>query len=142
MVRSCRQYKVYDLSSPGYPLLYCIPAAGISEVKLSSTHLLVARQPKHQQQPSAGPRAERVVLQSSCSFSEDEEHNTQDHYVPLNASTAANILDRPLESALDRKVDKVAGKRPAAAVSRQVVPLEVVSVINGQVSNAVDEASY
>jgi hypothetical protein len=40
----CRQYKVYDLSSPSYSLLYCLPAAGITDVKLGSSYILLVRE--------------------------------------------------------------------------------------------------
>lgn len=36
-----QQYKVYCLRQPGCPLLYCFPAAGVVDVKLGGTHLVL-----------------------------------------------------------------------------------------------------
>jgi hypothetical protein len=68
----CRQYKVYDLSSPSYSLLYCLPAAGITDVKLGSSYVLlikeaVQRQKQQQQQQGqleevGSPAAAAAVL--------------------------------------------------------------------------------
>jgi hypothetical protein len=43
---------VYDLSSPSYSLLYCLPAAGITDVKLGSSYMLLVKEAvtKRQQQ--------------------------------------------------------------------------------------------
>jgi len=39
-----RQYKIYDLSRPWYPLLFCLSALGVAEVKISCSHLLILRE--------------------------------------------------------------------------------------------------
>jgi hypothetical protein len=45
---------VYDLSSPSYSLLYCLPAAGVTDVKLGSSYVLLVKEavitPQQQQQ--------------------------------------------------------------------------------------------
>jgi hypothetical protein len=79
---------VYDLSSPSYSLLYCLPAAGVTDVKLGSSYVLLVKEAvqRHKQQ-------------------QQQQHQQQQGQLDEAGSHAAVVL-----------------------------PLEVLSAVNGMVS--------
>jgi len=42
---------VYDLSKPWYPLLFCLSAEGVANIKMSCSHLLIVREVPRFDQP-------------------------------------------------------------------------------------------
>lgn len=103
-----RQYKIYDLAKPDYTLLYTLPADGVREVKLSSSHLLIVRQPVHKGQHT---------LQNTTSSQQvsRDSHTDSEGVLPLGSDS------REAECCPD-------------SMSQDFLLFEVMSAVNGQVS--------
>eukprot|EP00878_Enallax_costatus_P043825 GHUV01051914.1.p1 GENE.GHUV01051914.1~~GHUV01051914.1.p1 ORF type:complete len:333 (+),score=121.94 GHUV01051914.1:313-1311(+) len=114
-VAATRQYKIYDLSKPDYTLLYTVVATGITEVKLSSSHLVIIRQPYSRIQPP------------SCSSSWTQQE------VPSIAQQLSHQTNADSDGSVGLEGDaRVAEYRTGSKV-QQVLPVEVISAVNGQV---------
>eukprot|EP00878_Enallax_costatus_P042033 GHUV01048988.1.p1 GENE.GHUV01048988.1~~GHUV01048988.1.p1 ORF type:complete len:392 (+),score=130.85 GHUV01048988.1:313-1488(+) len=117
-VAATRQYKIYDLSKPDYTLLYTVVATGITEVKLSSSHLVIIRQPYSRIQPP------------SCSSSWTQQE------VPSIAQQLSHQTNADSDGSVGLEGDaRVAEYRTGSKV-QQVLPVEVISAVNGQVGTS------
>eukprot|EP00775_Hariotina_reticulata_P012436 gene12436-12573_t len=99
------QYKVYDLSKPWYPLLFCLSAVAVADVKISCSHLLIVRE---------DPRPH---------------HHQQDVFVPGQRCEAA-LASSPQRPG-GKDYSHITGDTAAAAGSKDLV-LNVLSIVNGQ----------
>lgn len=118
----CRQYKIYDLAHPSYTLLYTIPAAGISEVKLSSAYLVAVRQLCSK---SHRPLQAQTTIQSTDSNATSQQLGAEAGHPSW---TAGDPPAKPSSS------NSNTADCDYAPHGQQVVAFEVLSAVNGQVN--------
>ncbi|WIA16717.1 hypothetical protein OEZ85_013371 [Tetradesmus obliquus] len=102
------QYKVYDLSSPSYSLLYCLPAAGVTDVKLGSSYLLLVREAQRQQR-----------------------QQQQQQQQQMKDGTGHLLLVREAQQQQQQQQEEDENKGDRCGVSTMVLPLQVLSAVNG-----------
>lgn len=101
---------MYDLSKPWYPLLFCLSAVAVADVKISCSHLLIVREDSR------------------------PHHHQQDVSVP--GQWRETDLAPPPQPPGGRDRSHIAADTAAAVGSKDLI-LNVLSVVNGQVRSRV-----